>query len=203
MVAPPTSSLMMKSEHRTTLRARRRDFVKARHGNALNLESDLEISFINMILNYNIIAAYLASANECDVMTSILGHADVAQRLVLPCVDKKEATIVFRHWTPGDPLVRSALGFDQPYTAAPARVPDLILVPLVGFDSALNRLGQGAGHYDRAFAAWPSAHRIGIAWSCQMIDAVPIDPWDLPLDAVLTEHDWIFGPNCRIGTINE
>jgi 5-formyltetrahydrofolate cyclo-ligase len=194
---------MTKTDLRAVLRARRRDFVKARHGNVLNLETGLENSFINLIFRYNIVASYLASANECDVMTSILAHVPVAQRLVLPCVDKKEATIVFRHWTPGDPLVRSALGFDQPTADAAARVPDVILVPLVGFDSALNRLGQGAGHYDRAFAAWPSAHRIGIAWSCQKIDAVPIDPWDMPLDAVLTELAWISGPNCRIGAINE
>jgi 5-formyltetrahydrofolate cyclo-ligase len=194
---------MTKIELRAALRARRRDFVQARYGNALILENKLYNFFINLILKYNIIAAYRASTNECDVMTSILGHADVAQRLALPCVDTKEATIVFRHWAPGDPLVRSALGFDQPVANAAARVPDLILVPLVGFDSALNRLGQGAGHYDRAFAAWPSAHRIGVAWSCQMVDAVPIDPWDMPLDAVLTELSWISGPKCRIGAINE
>jgi 5-formyltetrahydrofolate cyclo-ligase len=86
----------------------------------------------------------------------------------------------------------------QPLLSAEACAPDLILTPLVGFDRALNRLGQGAGYYDRAFAARPDSLRIGIAWSIQECDGLMTDPWDMPLDAVLTEKEWITAPHSRI-----
>jgi 5-formyltetrahydrofolate cyclo-ligase len=55
----------------------------------------------------------------------------------------------------------------------------------------MRRLGQGAGFYDRAFARLPAARRIGLAWSAQEADALPADPWDVPLHAVATEKEWI------------
>ena len=69
--------------------------------------------------------------------------------------------------------------------------PDIVLTPLVGFDRRGTRLGQGAGHYDRAFAAHPAAWRVGIAWSVQEVDALPADAWDVPLHAIATEREWI------------
>ena len=57
----------------------------------------------------------------------------------------------------------------------------------------MNRLGQGGGYYDRALARFPEALRVGVAWSAQELDAVPADPWDLPLDMVLTEVEVIEG----------
>jgi 5-formyltetrahydrofolate cyclo-ligase len=72
--------------------------------------------------------------------------------------------------------------------------PDIILTPLLGFDHLLHRLGQGAGHYDRAFAALPGARRIGVAWSVQHVDPLPTDPWDVPLHAVITEQGWFERP---------
>jgi 5-formyltetrahydrofolate cyclo-ligase len=63
--------------------------------------------------------------------------------------------------------------------------------PLVGFDRSGNRLGQGGGFYDRAFAAFPSARRIGIAWSVQEVDMLPVDSWDEQLHSVITEHERI------------
>ena len=66
-----------------------------------------------------------------------------------------------------------------------------MLVPLVAFDVQLMRLGQGAGHYDRALSVLGDSTAVGIAWSVQQTDNLPLDPWDMPLDAVLTERSWI------------
>ena len=44
---------------------------------------------------------------------------------------------------------------------------------------------------DRAFARYPDAVKVGVAWSAQELGMVPDDPWDVPLDAVLTEREWI------------
>ena len=82
-------------------------------------------------------------------------------------------------------------GLLQPPGDAEEVVPDLILTPLVAFDRTLARLGQGAGHYDRAFARFPNARRIGVAFSVQQVDRLPTDPWDMPLHAIITEREWI------------
>ena len=66
-----------------------------------------------------------------------------------------------------------------------------MLTPLVAFDRRGNRLGQGAGHYDRAFATLPSAWRVGVAWSVQECEELKADTWDIPLHAVVTEKEWI------------
>ncbi|SMC21174.1 5-formyltetrahydrofolate cyclo-ligase [Andreprevotia lacus DSM 23236] len=68
---------------------------------------------------------------------------------------------------------------------------DLVFVPLLGFDRDLRRMGQGGGYYDNTFAF--RGHRIrprliGLAYQCQQVDALPVDPWDVQLDAVLTER---------------
>uniref|UniRef100_UPI0026709D2D 5-formyltetrahydrofolate cyclo-ligase n=1 Tax=Sphingomonas bacterium TaxID=1895847 RepID=UPI0026709D2D len=87
-------------------------------------------------------------------------------------------------------LAAGPFGLSVPPAAWPEVAPDVILTPLVAFDAMLNRLGQGAGHYDRAFEAHPSAWRVGVAWSIQRVAALAPDPWDVPLHDIITETDW-------------
>ncbi len=108
-------------------------------------------------------------------------------RLALPHVTDRATPIRFLLWNPGDPLVPGPFGLSQPEN--PHEVAhDVILTPLIGFDARLNRLGQGAAHYDRAFARYPDAWRVGVAWSVQQVPAIPTDIWDVPLHAVITEE---------------
>jgi len=68
--------------------------------------------------------------------------------------------------------------------------PTLLIVPLVGFDAACNRLGYGGGYYDRTLAALRAAvpvRAIGFAYAAQELPALPTEPTDQPLDAVVTE----------------
>jgi len=81
----------------------------------------------------------------------------------------------------------------------PLATHDVVLAPLVAFDSEGHRLGQGGGFYDRAMASRNSGRpvMIGIAHSFQMVDSVPVESWDVPLDAVVTEDSVIeFTPGC-------
>ena len=66
---------------------------------------------------------------------------------------------------------------------------DALLIPLVGFDARGNRLGMGAGFYDRALAKRLGRRplAIGVAFGCQQVDSLPTDPWDQPLDYVVTD----------------
>jgi len=63
----------------------------------------------------------------------------------------------------------------------------LILVPILGFDDSCNRIGMGAGWYDRLLAQQTHAHTIGLAFECQKYSAVPVDAHDIPLDMIITE----------------
>ncbi len=70
----------------------------------------------------------------------------------------------------------------------------LILVPLVGFDAECHRIGMGAGFYDRSLAFlrsrqhWQRPRLIGLAHECQRLDRIEPEPWDIQLDAVVTER---------------
>ncbi len=71
---------------------------------------------------------------------------------------------------------------------------DLIIVPLVGFDRHCNRIGMGGGYYDRSLAFlrtrqhWLRPRLVGLAHECQRVDLIEPQPWDLALDAVVTEQ---------------
>ena len=63
---------------------------------------------------------------------------------------------------------------------------DVVIVPGVAFDNQNNRMGRGAGYYDRILKRLPTAKKIGLAFGFQMIDEVPVEPHDIPMDVVIT-----------------
>jgi 5-formyltetrahydrofolate cyclo-ligase len=92
----------------------------------------------------------------------------------------------FHSWRPGEPLQKSPFGVLEPLPTALEVSPTLILVPLLGFDSRLHRLGYGKGHYDRLLATRGNARAVGLAFAEQEVAALPVEPHDVPLDAVVT-----------------
>src|SRR3546814_13236270 len=79
-------------------------------------------------------------------------------------------------------------GIRQPHGTAPEMRPHWIIVPLVGVDPVGNRIGQGAGHYDRALQSLREDGRvttIGLAWDVQLVDSIAADPLDQPLDILI------------------
>jgi 5-formyltetrahydrofolate cyclo-ligase len=145
-----------------------------------------------LIERASVIAGYRAITGEADPAALLTYAAERGKTVALPYVERRSVPMRFLAWRPGDPLKPGQLGLKQPDLAtAPEVAPDLFLAPLLGFDRRLHRLGQGAAYYDRAFARYPDAVRVGIAWSVQEVPVVPDDPWDVPLHAVLTEKEWI------------
>jgi 5-formyltetrahydrofolate cyclo-ligase len=79
----------------------------------------------------------------------------------------------------------------EPSADCPAVTPDLIITPMVAFDRSMGRLGQGKGHYDRTFEKHPDATRIGLAWSVQEAENIPMQPHDVTLEMIVTESEII------------
>jgi len=138
------------------------------------------------------VATYCPVGSEADPTQLAAAAAAAGCALALPFVVDRAAPIRFLAWQLGEPLVAGPFSLRQPDPASPEVAPDVILTPLVGFDRRLNRLGQGAGHYDRAFARYEAAWRIGIAWSVQEVAAIPADIWDVPLHAIITEEGMLW-----------
>jgi 5-formyltetrahydrofolate cyclo-ligase len=137
------------------------------------------------------LAGYIAKDSEVDPASLIAEALKLGCKIALPHVTGKSAPMRFLRWAPGDELVAGPFGLKQPRDGAPQCNPDVVLVPLIAFDSHLMRLGQGAGHYDRALSILGDSVAIGLAWSVQMAPALLTDPWDVPMDAILTERAWM------------
>lgn len=134
-----------------------------------------------------VIALYNAVGDEVPTDRIADQLSDLGYRLALPRFRGADAAMDLGAWHPEEILVPGPYRCLQPGEGAATLAPDAIITPLLAFDAALNRLGQGGGHYDRLFAQYPDALRIGLAWSVQQVDRVPVQPFDLPLDIVVTE----------------
>jgi 5-formyltetrahydrofolate cyclo-ligase len=104
----------------------------------------------------------------------------------------------FAPWRPGEALATNRFGIPEPAEAEalPAEAMAMIVLPLVGFDRAGQRLGMGGGWYDRSLAfrrdrAAPPPWLVGAGFAVQHVDALSAEPWDVPLDAVCTESETI------------
>jgi len=135
-----------------------------------------------------IIAGYAAIRGEADPFPLMAALANNGHPLCLPRAH--DGVLSFLAWKPGDPLVVGRMSIPEPDTKAKERRPDLILVPLLAFDSRGYRLGYGSGYYDRYLAehrAKRSVRAVGIAFAGQQVEAIPEEDFDERLDAVVTE----------------
>lgn len=137
-----------------------------------------------------IISGFLPIRSEADIRPLMARLKARGARLCLPIVQDK-MTIVFRELVTGVELVDTGFGTRGPGPDAAVLDPEILLVPLSAFDALGNRIGYGAGHYDRAIARLLQKGRdprlIGIAFDCQEVAEVPAEPHDVRLQAILTE----------------
>lgn len=189
MTELPTDRAALRAE----LRRRRKAQVAALPASVRNLAFRvLPSPVLSAIPSGARIALYLSVGSEAPTGALI---EFLHERGFALCLPRLHPTVPghmdFCAWTPGDPLEPGQLNIPQPGPAAQMVEPQIIMTPLVGFDRSLNRMGNGAGYYDRMFARLPHVPRIGLAWSSQMVDALPTEPWDIPLDMVITEQSVI------------
>lgn len=106
----------------------------------------------------------------------------------LPVVVAPRQPLAFREWHPGVRLAKGAL--DIPYPAdSPVVVPEAVLLPMNGWDSAGYRLGYGGGFFDRTLAALPKKPAvIGVSYELARMETIHPQSWDIPVDWVVTER---------------
>jgi 5-formyltetrahydrofolate cyclo-ligase len=144
------------------------------------------------------IGFYMPAKGELDI-TELLTRA-MAMRVncFLPVVPQaRQRTLGFTRMTGRADWTHNRYGIPEHAVWRPkirARRLDILFLPLLGFDQQGYRMGMGGGYYDASLAflrhrkCWQRPYLIGIAFEAQRLTALPVDPWDVPLDAVLTER---------------
>lgn len=135
---------------------------------------------------FRTIGIYWPIRNEPDLRELYAVLATRGMQLALPVVIDPDLPLKFLAWAPGDPLVKDAMGVWVPAMTAREVLPDLVLVPCVGFNTARVRLGYGGGFYDRTLANAPRPLSIGIGYSFMQADFAA-EAHDVALDMIITE----------------
>jgi 5-formyltetrahydrofolate cyclo-ligase len=186
---------MNKSTLRRQLKAARSavSLIQRRHAARASLRLALRHG---LLLRAQRIGFYLPNGGEFD-SHPVLNQALLMQReCYLPLVPRRGRILRFGRFNRNTRMTTNRYGIAEPIDARPirARQLDLLLIPLVGFDHQGYRLGMGGGYYDATLAfmhhrrLWRKPRLVGVAYECQRVAMLPHDPWDMPLDAVLTER---------------
>ncbi len=150
--------------------------------------------------NARSVAAYIANDGEISPQAFMRLSLQRGKSVYLPCLTKAKS-LLFRSIGATTPLQANRYGIPEPPRSAKtiaAHTFDVVLVPLVAFDHAGRRIGMGGGYYDRTFAfkrrqAGRGPVLIGLAHSCQEVDHLHAEAWDVPLDWIVTEKRVIRG----------
>lgn len=135
---------------------------------------------------------YASIKGEVDTFAMIERAFALEKRVLLPVVRKREKRIVPVAVSSLSGLKKGAYGILEPESRDAAAVPlseiDLVVVPGVAFDQKNNRLGRGAGYYDRFLSELPlMTPAVGLAFDCQVVQSIPgLEPHDRPVTQVLS-----------------
>jgi len=179
-------------ELRSQLRARRRQVAPARRAAA---ERDLvaRLESLPELAGPGRLATYVAADGELDPAGAVELLRRRGWTVHLPVVGT-ERDMAFVAWEHGDELTPNRYGIPEPPAHRPQRTAgelDVVLVPCVALDRSGNRLGFGAGFYDRALqdvASAPTPVRIGVVWDDGIVDGLDPHALDVPMHVVVTER---------------
>jgi 5-formyltetrahydrofolate cyclo-ligase len=135
---------------------------------------------------------YLAFRSEVETQPLIEAALALGKEVAVPVVRAEPRGLVPCRYSCPEDLARTSLGVLEPKPECacpvePAAI-DLIVVPGTAFDVHGARLGYGLGFYDRLLSEIPLALRVALAFECQLLPAVTVEPHDVPVDIILTEE---------------
>lgn len=188
----PSLSLRDRQDIRSHIRHLRRSLSTAQQQAAADRVAEHAINFAPVTQAQNI-ALFLSFDGELNTRPLIARLWQQHKNVFLPVLHPfARGQLLFLRYTPESDLRLNRLRIPEPPLDVRHIIPlsqlDIIMMPLVAFDSHGQRLGMGGGFYDRTLQHWQQ-HRlatIGLAHDCQHVDALPVAEWDVPLSAVIT-----------------
>lgn len=195
-----SDNFSQRQQLRKLIRQRRQQLSPAQQQQAANdlVSQALALPALN---NSQHIALYLANDSELDTFPLIQALWQQGKQLYLPVLHPFAAGyLLFVRYDKDTLLYPNRFGIPEPLVQCHRLLPvnqlDIIFTPLVAFDLHGNRLGMGGGFYDRTLSQLQGNSQcqvIGLAHNCQLVDAVPTDSWDVPLQKIITpEHCFTF-----------
>lgn len=180
---------MDKSQLRTVLKEKR---FALPLGDRRSCSCEITRRLIQETAQYQVIMVYAAKDPEVETLVYINKMLQAGKTIVVPIIEKETHTLRLSRLETVAALRPSTFNVPEPIGSelpiSPAEV-ECVILPMVGFDRQGNRLGYGAGYYDRFLASNPHLRTIGLAFSCQETDAVPTDCYDIRMDEIITERD--------------
>ncbi|MFV0493440.1 MAG: 5-formyltetrahydrofolate cyclo-ligase [Pseudorhodobacter sp.] len=158
---------------------------KAAHAGGQGQAADILADFLAPHRG-KVLAGYIPMRNEINPTLAMTAHQGP---VCVPVVEARDQPLRFRQWSPGCVMMEGDFGTRIPAEGA-FMDPQVLIVPLVGFDARGFRLGYGGGYYDRTLAALRARHpvlAVGFAHAAQELPGFPIEPTDEPLDAIVTK----------------
>lgn len=137
------------------------------------------------------VSLYLPIGSEIDTFPLIHALNTLGITCALPVIVAKAKPLIFREWTPGDPLEVGGFNTSAPQSKAREIEPQIIVTPLLAFDGDGFRMGYGGGFYDRTLQKLRESSdclAVGYAFEAQFVNKVVIDQYDQKLDWVVTDQ---------------
>lgn len=146
---------------------------------------------LSYIKESNKIMTYVSFKNEVSTIDIINELLKMGKEIIVPICDTKDYTLIPSRILSMDELSVSYFGIMEPKEPFIRPVDpkdiDVILVPGLAFDRNRNRLGHGKGFYDRFLrGVKDDAIKIALAYDFQILDSIPAEDWDIPMDLIIT-----------------
>ena len=185
-MTPDELTRWRKAERRRLLAAREGLDAHALERARLRIDAHLERAFPGLVSTR--LAFCWPMHGEYDARPLLQGLRGRGAVTALPVIVAPGRPLEFRAWHPDIALAPGPLGIPYP-EASEAIVPTVILVPMIGWDAAGHRLGYGGGYFDRTLATLdPRPTSIGVGYELSRIATIHPQPWDIPMDWVVTER---------------
>jgi 5-formyltetrahydrofolate cyclo-ligase len=173
-----------------------REIVKARRG-LLSPEKRqrwsecIEEGVLSLVAPYTTVMVYASKPPEVDTHRLIERLISARKKVVVPIIEKETGSLRLSYLLDRSCLVTSTFQVPEPIGNEIPTSPEVIevaIIPVIAFDQTGNRLGYGAGYYDRFLSRYGHIRKIGVAFSLQQEDVLPQDRGDVKMDIIVTEE---------------
>ncbi len=151
------------------------------------------LGWLETLPDVRVISGYMPIHSELDILPAMQALHARGFHVAVPVIMAKAQPLRFRQWVPDTLMQRGAFGAMVPEAGAWLR-PDLLLCPMLAFDTTGQRMGYGGGFYDRTLAELAPVRAMGFAYAAQQVASLPHEPTDMPLDGVITESGIMWPP---------